>query len=91
MSLNSLMNALRRTTAPSAFAVEKLNFNPNPGQRKVLDAQTNRGILCCCRQWGKSTTIAAKAVHHAVNTAESLTVVIAPTLRQSSELLKKMQ
>jgi hypothetical protein len=35
--------------------------------------------------------VAAKAVHHAVFTRDSLTVVIAPTLRQSAELLKIMR
>ena len=40
---------------------------------------------------GKSTTVAAKAAHHALFAPDSLTLVIAPTLRQSEELLKKMR
>jgi hypothetical protein len=76
---------------PSRFAAAKLDFKPNPRQAQVLDSQQLRGILCCSRQWGKSTTVAAKAVHHAVFTRDSLTVVIAPTLRQSAELLKIMR
>jgi hypothetical protein len=45
--------------------------------------------LNCSRQWGKSTITAAKAIHQAYHTAESLTVVVSPSGRQSGEFLRK--
>ena len=51
-------------------------------QARVLRTTNKRGILNCSRQWGKSTITAAKAVHQAYHTAESLTVVVSPSGRQ---------
>jgi hypothetical protein len=89
--IDAISEVIRHEREPSLFAARFLNFRANPRQREVLDAQSSRGILCCSRQWGKSTTVAAKTVHHALFTPDSLSVVIAPTLRQSEELLKKMR
>jgi hypothetical protein len=58
-------------------------------QEQVLRTTSKRGILNCCRQWGKSTITAAKAVHQAYHDAESLTVVVSPSARQSGEFLRK--
>jgi hypothetical protein len=58
-------------------------------QERVLRTTNKRGILNCCRQWGKSTITAAKAVHQAYHAAESLTVVVSPSGRQSGEFLRK--
>jgi hypothetical protein len=58
-------------------------------QARVLETATKRGILNCSRQWGKSTIIAAKAVHQATHEAGSLTVVVSPSGRQSGEFLRK--
>ena len=58
-------------------------------QARVLRTASKRGILNCSRQWGKSTITAAKAVHQAYHAAESLTVVVSPSGRQSGEFLRK--
>ena len=42
----------------AAFARERLAFRPDPGQARALDPSIRRGLLNCCRQWGKSTTVA---------------------------------
>lgn len=73
----------------AAFARDVLGFQPDPTQTAVLNSATARGILCCSRQWGKSTTTAAKAVHHSWHSPESLVLIAAPTQRQSAELLRK--
>ena len=39
-----------------AFARESLAFVPDPDQIRALDPAIRRGLLNCCRQWGKSTT-----------------------------------
>jgi hypothetical protein len=58
-------------------------------QARVLRTTSKRGILNCCRQWGKSTITAAKAIHGAYHTAGSLTMVVSPSGRQSGEFLRK--
>lgn len=74
---------------PERFAVEVLGFTPDSVQGRVLDPAIARGILNCSRQWGKSTIVAVKAVHHALFRPGSLTVIAAPSGRQSGELFAK--
>src|SRR5437870_1012514 len=68
------------------FARERLGFEPDPEQARALRGG-RRGILLCSRQWGKTTVIAAKAVHRACSVPGSL--VLSPGLRQSGEFLRK--
>ena len=70
---------------------QKLGFEPDEIQRRLLESQRKRVVLNCTRQWGKSTTTAAKAVHHAVTEPESLTLVVSPSARQSGELVRKAE
>jgi hypothetical protein len=67
----------------------KLGFKPDVTQSRVLESHARRGLLNCCRQWGKSTLGAAMAVHHAYTRKESLTLVISPSARQSGEFVRK--
>jgi hypothetical protein len=71
------------------WAARVLDFTPDDKQRIVLESTASRGILNCTRQWGKSTTCSIKAVHHAYFNPESLVIVASPSLRQSSEFLRK--
>ena len=71
------------------FARHSLGFHPDPEQMRALEANTRRGIINCCRQWGKSTTVAVRAVHHAHFTPGSTTIVASPGARQSAEFLRK--
>ena len=68
-----------------------LGFTPDFKQTRVLSGDIRRGILNCTRQWGKSTIAAAKAVHQAVGVAESLSVVVSPSARQSGEFVRKAE
>ncbi len=72
-----------------AFAQHRLGFQADPEQARVLDPALRRGILNCCRQWGKSTTVAVRAVYQAFHYRGSLTVVVSPSGRQSSEFVRK--
>ena len=67
----------------------KLGFEPDGWQERVLATESKRGMLNCTRQWGKSTITAAKAVHQAYTEAESLTLVVSPSARQSGEFVRK--
>jgi hypothetical protein len=79
----------RYSTDPVTFAIHKLNLRPDPIQAEVLASTVQRGILCCTRQWGKSTIAAAKAVHAAIFQPNSTTLIAAPSERQSAELLRR--
>jgi len=74
---------------PVSFARERLRFLPDPTQALVLASRSNQVILNCTRQWGKSTLTAAQAVFTAWHEPESLILVMSPTARQSSELVRK--
>lgn len=70
---------------------EKLRFQPDAAQERVLTTQSRRVVMNCTRQWGKSTVTAAKAVHQAYTVAESLTLVVSPSARQTGEFLRKAE
>ncbi len=82
--LSNLINVTR-------FAQQHLGFSPEPHQLPVLESTASRGILCCSRQWGKSTIISVKSLHRALFSPGSLIVICAPTMRQSNELLAKIK
>ena len=73
----------------TSFARHRLAFQPGPDQTTALDPAIRRGLLNCCRQWGKSTAISIRAVHQAYHGPGCLTVVAAPSARQSAEFVRK--
>src|SRR5579864_5071102 len=75
---------------PALFARDVLAFNPDPSQMQVLRWMGKRLLLNCSRQWGKSTTTSILAVHEAVFRPDSLILLVSPSLRQSSELYRKV-
>ena len=62
----------------------------DPWQRELLLAGDRFLLLNCSRQSGKSTTVAALALHQALSRAEALVLLVGPAERQSSELLRKV-
>lgn len=74
-----------------AWVRRELGFSPDAQQAGVLAAGITRGMLNCTRQWGKSTIAAAKAIHQAYHVAESLTIMVSPSARQSGELVRKAE
>ncbi len=65
-------------------------FEPDEWQKHVLRSQSDRILLLCGRQMGKSTCVACLALHKAMFTPDSLSLLIAPTERQSKELFDKI-
>lgn len=63
-------------------------IEPDDWQRRVLESTGRKQLLLCSRQSGKSTTAAIEAVHEAGFTPGSLTLMLAPSLRQSGELFR---
>lgn len=81
---------LRYALDPMGFAAECIGVIPDPWQAEVLRSGEKRVILNCCRQSGKSTTAAIKALHRAIYYKKSLVLLISPSLRQSGELFRKV-
>lgn len=75
---------------PALFAQSELKFNPDPWQKDVLQTKNKNLILNCTRQAGKSTIASILSLHTAIYKPDSLVLVISPSLRQSSELYKKI-
>jgi hypothetical protein len=76
---------------PSAVALMRAaGYEPDPWQEAVLCSQAARMVLLCSRQSGKSTTTAALALATAIREADSLVLLLSPSLRQSSELSRKV-
>src|SRR5438067_12581803 len=72
------------------FAGVRLGFEPDAMQEVALRGG-RRGIVLCTRQWGKSTVMAAKAVHRAYSAPGSLVLLLSPSARQSTEFLRKAE
>ena len=75
---------------PVAFAVERLGFAPDPWQAKAMRSQSRQILLNCSRQSGKSTSTSVIALHTAVYSPGSLTLLVSPSQRQSRELFAKV-
>lgn len=68
---------------------KKLGLEPDPWQEDLLRSKSDRVLLNCARQSGKSTVAGVLAVHAALYEPGSLILLLSPTLRQSQELFKK--
>ena len=84
-----LADDLRMALDPVRFA-EALGISPDPWQAKALRWAGKRLILNCSRQSGKSTIAAIIGLHCALYYADSLILLVSPSLRQSSELFRKV-
>ena len=72
------------------FCRERLGFGPDDWQARLLRSRAPQCILNCGRQVGKSTVVAALALHTCLYKPCSLVIVIAPSQRQSRELFIKL-
>lgn len=75
----------------SEWAETALGFIPDPKQKTVLDQDAHRLILCCSRQWGKTTVVALKALHTAIHQPKTEIVVISKSLKQAGLLIAKVR
>jgi len=72
-----------------AFA-GKLGIVPDPWQQDLLRSSSDRLLLNCSRQSGKSTMAAILALHRALFFHGSLVLILAPAERQAKELFGKV-
>ena len=69
---------------PVAFAKRFLNFDPLPYQVAVLVDKSKRIAVRMSRQAGKTTTIAVRGIWYATTHPRTLSLIVAPSLRQSN-------
>ena len=74
----------------SEWAVEELLFTPSEKQAEVLNTAANKLIVNCSRQWGKTTTIAIKALHYALHNPGANIVVLSRSKTQAGLLVEKV-
>ena len=84
-----LRDDLRLALDRIAFA-KSLGVEPDSWQEDLLRSASDRMLLNCCRQSGKSTMTAIVALHRALYHPGSLILCLAPALRQSQELFSKI-
>jgi hypothetical protein len=87
--MNPLAHGLSLALDPAWF-MQHVGLMPDPWQAQLLRSKTKRLLLNCSRQSGKSTTTAILALYEAIHFPESLILLFSPSLRQSSELFKKV-
>jgi hypothetical protein len=84
---NDLAHALK----PSLWATESFDLDLDIWQIQMLDSPSRRIILNIHRQGGKSTLSSLAVLHAALFKPGSLSLIIAPALRQSQENFKKVR
>ena len=84
-----LRDDLRLALDRASFARE-VGIEPDPWQEELLRSTSDRVLLNCCRQSGKSTISCIIALHRALYHPGSLILCLAPALRQSQELFGKI-
>jgi hypothetical protein len=67
-----------------------LGVDLDPWQVDFVSSDRKRDLLNCSRQAGKSTAAAILALHEALFVPDSVTVLVSPSQRQSSELFRKV-
>ena len=90
------VRALRRQTSTDDVAADRsafarlLGLDLDPWQADFVTSDHRRDLLNCSRQAGKSTAAALLALHEALFVPGSVTVLVSPSQRQSSELFRKV-
>jgi phage FluMu gp28-like protein len=75
---------------PVEFCQKQLHFTPTSYQEKLLRDTNQFVVACWSRQSGKSYTVAALILHYALRYPGSRIAILAPGLRQSRKLLKRV-
>jgi hypothetical protein len=88
---NAIKERLGLERSDPCLMAQRAGILPDAWQSDLLRSDARQMILNCSRQSGKSTISAVLAVHEAVYTPGSLTLLLAPSLRQSTELFRKVK
>lgn len=76
---------------PATFALQVFGFKCNEYQTKLLRDTSKRIVVRWSRQSGKTTCIALRAIWFALVHPKTLTLIVAPSLRQSMIMSDRIQ
>lgn len=76
---------------PARLFRRAVSARPDPWQTRLLRSPARQILLNCSRQAGKSTSTAVLALHAALYQPGALILLLAPALRQSQELFRKVK
>jgi len=76
---------------PVDFCQKWFKFTPTEYQARLLRDKSKRIVVRWSRQAGKTTTLALRAIWFALKHPKTLTLIVAPSLRQSMILADKLQ
>jgi hypothetical protein len=79
---------LDRLRADPARIFSQAGLTPDPWQARLLRSSSDRLLLLCSRQAGKSLSAASLALRAALLTSDSLVLLLSPVQRQSGELFR---
>jgi len=85
-----MQSDLKRALNPVEFS-KYVSVAPDEWQETVLKSTGKRLLLNCCRQSGKSTIAAVKALHTGIYKPKSVSLLASPGQKQSQELLVKIK
>src|SRR4029453_2618561 len=86
-----LLEEMTQRQTPDAIALlRQAGMEPDPWQVAGGRSRAPRQLWLCSRQSGKSSLAAALALATALPQPGSLVLLLSPSLRQSSELFKKV-
>lgn len=88
MSVAELADRVALALDPAELGRRLIGASLDPWQRDALRSDARRALWLCARQTGKSSMAAILALHEATYRPGSLTLVVSPSLRQSSELFR---
>jgi hypothetical protein len=83
--------ALAHRLSPSAWVKDRVGLDPDPWQADLLDAGGGEDIVIAARQVGKSAAASWLAAHTLVHNPNEVVIVGAPSLRQSSEMVRRVR
>jgi hypothetical protein len=72
-----------------AWAKQNFGFHPDPYQADIMTDNSGRTLILGARQTGKSTAVALKVLHTAIQYPEQIILLGAPSNRQSGQILEK--
>lgn len=78
-----------RALDPLALARD-CGITPDVKQGELLTSASQRVLVNCTRQWGKSTVAALICVHEALYRAPAMIILVSPSQQQSCELFRKV-
>jgi hypothetical protein len=87
--LSMIERDFARALDPTLLARD-CGLEPDEVQAKLLSTSARKVLLCCTRQWGKSTCAALIALHEALYSAPAMIILVSPSQPQSTELFRKV-